>query len=108
MAGRVIVKTENTKMPSQLTFYKQGTRHEAQKSEQHKPQGAVKKLAVIFSQCAVNANNNDGEKEVELVPGVLVATGILLTIVLVSLDPPLYISHGERSALVSLNLVIAQ
>ena len=38
MAGRVIVKTENTKIPSQLTFSKQG-RHEAQKSEQHQPQG---------------------------------------------------------------------
>ena len=44
----------------------------------------------------------------ELVPGVLVVATGILTIVLVSLDPPLYISHGEHSALVSLNLVIAQ
>ena len=68
MAGRVIVKTENTKIPSQLTFSKQG-RHEAQKSEQHQPQGAMKKLAVIFSQCAVHANN-DAEREVESAPSV--------------------------------------
>ena len=62
--------------------------------------------------CAVNANN-DGEKRWSL-PGVLVAATGILTIVLVSLDPPLtlvsamYISHGARSALVSQSLVIAQ
>ena len=42
-------------MPPQLTFLE--TRDEAQKSEQQQPQAAVKKLAVIFSQFAVNANN---------------------------------------------------
>lgn len=46
---------ENTEMPPQLTFCQ--TRDEAQKSEQHQPQGVVKKLAVIFSQFTVNANN---------------------------------------------------
>ena len=90
---------ENTEMPPQLTFCQ--TRDEAQKSEQHQPQGVVKKLAVIFSQFAVNANNDAGERKRWSLPRVLVAAGILLTIVLVS--PPLsescvctmYISHGS-------------
>ena len=94
---------ENTKMPRQLTFWK--TRDEAQKSEQHQPQGAVKKLAVIFSQFAVNANN-DGEKEV--LAGQRVGgsrhidnclSGSLVSLVYLTV---------ERSPLVSLSPVITQ
>ena len=102
MAGRVIVKTENTKMPSQLTFYKQGTmRHKNQSNINHREPWKSSRWSFLNL-------HNDGEKEVELVPGVLVVATGILTIVLVSLHPPLYISHGEHSALVSLNLVIAQ
>ena len=94
---------ENTQMPPQLTFWK--TRDEAQKSEQHQPQGAVKKLAVIFSQFAVNANN-DGEKEV--LAGQRVGgsrhidnclSGSLVSLVYLTV---------ERSPLVSLSPVITQ
>ena len=62
---------ENTEMPPQLTFCQ--TRDEAQKSEQQQPQGAVKKLGVIFSQFAVHANNTmwcGRKKGVEPAPSV--------------------------------------
>ena len=62
---------ENTEMPPQLTFLE--TRDEAQKSEQQQPQGAVKKLGVIFSQFAVHANNTmwcGRKKGVEPAPSV--------------------------------------
>ena len=113
MAGRVIVKT--LKMPPQLTFCQ--TRDEAQKSGQHQPQWAVKKLAVIFSQFAVNANNTmwcGRKKEVEPVGWSVGGCWHIIDNCL-GLSSPLWVLclHNvyltrERSPLVSQSPVITQ